>query len=80
MLLPKGGVNWKAARGRLPPTRAIWNFLTRTRFLLFVAVAGIILLIWNGLSGTAGDIQRYDRAHIRQMSIYAAIAVFVAVS
>jgi len=51
-------MNWKAARARLPPSRAIWNYLTRTRFLLFVAVAGIVILVWNGLSGTAGDIQR----------------------
>ncbi|KAI7008775.1 hypothetical protein D0869_07152 [Hortaea werneckii] len=59
MLLPKGGVNWKAARARLPPSRAIWNFITRTRFLLLVAVAGIIVLVWNGLSGTAGEMQRF---------------------
>lgn len=58
MLLPKGGVNWKAARSRLPPSRAIWNFITRTRFLLFVAVSGIVLLLWNGLSGTAEEMQR----------------------
>ena len=58
MLFPKGGMNWKAARARLPPGRAIWNFITRTRFLLLVAVAGIIILIWDGVSGTAGDIQR----------------------
>ncbi|KAI6798678.1 putative ANP1 protein [Hortaea werneckii] len=59
MLLPKGGVNWKAARARLPPSRAIWNFITRTRFLLLVAVVGIIFLVWNGLSGTAGEMQRF---------------------
>jgi len=58
MLLPKGGVNWKSARARLPPSRAIWNFITRTRFLLFVAVLGIVLLLWNGLSGTAEEMQR----------------------
>ncbi|KAK3075169.1 hypothetical protein LTR53_001780 [Teratosphaeriaceae sp. CCFEE 6253] len=59
MLLPKSGVNWKAARERLPPSRAIWNFVTRTRFLLAVAAIGIIILIWDGVSGTAGDIQRF---------------------
>jgi hypothetical protein len=58
MLLPKGGVNWKAARSRLPPTRAIWIFLTRTRFLLCVALAGIVLLLWRGVSSSAGDMQR----------------------
>jgi len=58
MLLPKGGVNWKAARSRLPPTRAIWVFLTRTRFLLCVALSGIVLLLWRGVSSSAGDMQR----------------------
>lgn len=61
MLLPKGGMNWKSARARLPPTRAIWSFLTRTRFLLFVALAGIAILIWNGVRGSAGDWQRYQK-------------------
>ncbi|KAK5171380.1 uncharacterized protein LTR77_004524 [Saxophila tyrrhenica] len=59
MLLPKGGVTWKSAKSRLPPSRAIWNFLTRTRFLLFVAITGIVILIWNGLRGTAGEMQRF---------------------
>ncbi|KAF2142464.1 glycosyltransferase family 62 protein [Aplosporella prunicola CBS 121167] len=59
MLLPKGGVNWKAARARLPPSRAIWHFCTRTRFPLFVAIAGLIVLLWRGLSGTAGEMQRF---------------------
>ncbi|OCK93933.1 glycosyltransferase family 62 protein [Cenococcum geophilum 1.58] len=59
MLLPKGGYSWKAARARLPPSRALWHFLTRTRFLLFVAIAGIIILLWRGLSGTAGEMQRF---------------------
>jgi hypothetical protein len=58
MLLPKGGVNWKAARSRLPPTRVIWIFLTRTRFLLCVALTGIVLLLWRGVSSSAGDMQR----------------------
>jgi hypothetical protein len=63
MLLPKGGVNWKAARARLPPTRAIWRFLTQTKVLLAIAVTGIILLLWNGFSGTAGEMQRYAAPH-----------------
>lgn len=59
MLLPKGGVSWKAARSSLPPTRAIWVFLTRTRFLLFVAVAGAILLLWRGVSTSASEMQSF---------------------
>ncbi|KAK3942242.1 Anp1-domain-containing protein [Diplogelasinospora grovesii] len=59
MLLPKGGINWKAARSQLPPTRAIWVFLTKTRFLLFVAVAGAITLLWRGISSSASEMQSF---------------------
>ncbi|KAK4104525.1 glycosyltransferase family 62 protein [Parathielavia hyrcaniae] len=59
MLLPKGGVSWKAARASLPPTRAIWVLLTKTRFLLLVALAGVILLLWRGIRSTAPDMQRF---------------------
>ncbi|GAB1315176.1 hypothetical protein MFIFM68171_05386 [Madurella fahalii] len=59
MLLPKGGVSWKAARASLPPTRAIWVLLTRSRFLLLVAVAGTILLLWRGISTSAPDLQSF---------------------
>ncbi|KAK5110756.1 hypothetical protein LTR62_005633 [Meristemomyces frigidus] len=58
-LLPKSGVNWKAAASRLPPSRAIWNFVARTRVLLVVALIAIVILIWDGVSGTAGDIQKF---------------------
>ncbi|KAK0281162.1 hypothetical protein LTR91_000244 [Friedmanniomyces endolithicus] len=59
MLLSTDAVDWKAARARLPPSRVVWNFVTRTRFLLAVALVGVIILIWDGVSGTAGDIQRF---------------------
>jgi len=59
MLLPKGGVTWKSARAQLPPTRAVWVFLTRTRFLLFVALAGVVVLLWRGVSTSASEMQRY---------------------
>lgn len=58
MLLPKGGLNWKAARAQLPPTRVVWNLVTRTRFLLLVAVTGIVLLLWRGISSSASEMQR----------------------
>jgi hypothetical protein len=47
MLLPKGGVTWKSAKARLPPLRAIWVVLTRTRFLVSVALVGLVLLLWR---------------------------------
>ncbi|KAK4448269.1 Anp1-domain-containing protein [Podospora aff. communis PSN243] len=59
MLLPKGGVSWKAAKSSLPPTRAIWVFLTRTRFLLLVAITGAILLLWRGISTSASEMQSF---------------------
>ncbi|TVY26698.1 Mannan polymerase II complex anp1 subunit [Lachnellula hyalina] len=59
MLLPKGGVNWKSASAKLPPTRAIWVFITRTRFLLLVALTGLILLLWRGVSTSASEMQRF---------------------
>ena len=58
MLLPKGGVNWKAAKSRLPPTRALLAFVTRTRFLLCVAIAGITILLWRGISTSASEMQK----------------------
>lgn len=59
MIFPKGGVTWKSARAQLPPTRAVWVFLTRTRFLFCVALAGIILLLWRGISASASEMQRF---------------------
>ncbi|KAF2155659.1 glycosyltransferase family 62 protein [Myriangium duriaei CBS 260.36] len=59
MLVPKGGITWKSAKARLPPTRAIWHFLTKTRFLLFVAIGTAVILLWRSFSGTAGDLQRF---------------------
>jgi hypothetical protein len=58
MLMPKDGVSWKAAQARLPPTRAVWTFLTRTRFLLVVAIVGLVILLWRGVTGTAEDLQK----------------------
>ncbi|KAH7025909.1 Anp1-domain-containing protein [Microdochium trichocladiopsis] len=59
MLLPKGGVSWKSAKSSLPPTRAIWLFITRTRFLVFVALIGTILLLWRGIRTSANDLQSF---------------------
>lgn len=61
MLLPKGGVNvnWKAARARLPPWRAVVVLLTRTRFLVSIAVTGLIVLLWRGISSSAAEMQSF---------------------
>ncbi|KAG6016145.1 hypothetical protein E4U43_004146 [Claviceps pusilla] len=59
MLLPKGGLNWKSARAQLPTTRVVWTLVTRTRFLLLVAVTGIILLLWRGIGSSASEMQSF---------------------
>ncbi|KAI4597370.1 hypothetical protein KJ359_004476 [Pestalotiopsis sp. 9143b] len=59
MLLPKGGMTWKSAKSQLPPTRAIWIFITRTRVLLSLALVGIILLLWRGIRSSANEMQSF---------------------
>jgi hypothetical protein len=59
MLLPKGGVTWKSARARLPPWRAIIVLLTRTRFLISLAITGLVILLWRGISSSAAEMQKY---------------------
>lgn len=68
MLLPKGGVSWKAARARLPPTRAIWVLFAKTRFLLLIATVGIILLLWRGIRTSAHQMQRFDSLRLVAMA------------
>ncbi|OBT76098.1 hypothetical protein VF21_04844 [Pseudogymnoascus sp. 05NY08] len=60
MLLPKdGATTWKSARSRFPPSRAVWVFVTRTRFLLGVALFGAVLLTWRSIRASAADMQRF---------------------
>lgn len=63
MLLPKGGVNWKSTRARLPPWRAILVLLTRTRFLVSLAVTGLVILLWRGVSKSASEMQKYANSY-----------------
>jgi hypothetical protein len=67
MLLPKGGVTWKSAKARLPPWKAILMFLTRTRFLVAVALTGLIVLLWRGITVSTREMSKYVRhAHPNQ--------------
>ncbi|OCK81809.1 glycosyltransferase family 62 protein [Lepidopterella palustris CBS 459.81] len=59
MLLPKGGYSWKAARARLPPSRAVWHLVRNTRFLLFIGLAGIVVTLWRSMGSAAGEMQRF---------------------
>ncbi|CAK7265426.1 hypothetical protein SEPCBS119000_001506 [Sporothrix epigloea] len=59
MLLPKGGINWKAAKANLPPSRAVITFLTKTRFLLLVAIVSIFLLLWRSIRSSASEMQSF---------------------
>ena len=67
MLLPKGGLTWKSAQSRLPAYRAVLNSLLRTRPLLYVAIAVVIILLWRGISSSAMDVQKYvSRSELRE--------------
>jgi len=59
MLLPKGGVTWKSAKSKLPPWKAILMFLTRTRFLVAVALTGLIVLLWRGITVSTREMSKY---------------------
>ncbi|KAL8813374.1 MAG: hypothetical protein Q9223_000710 [Gallowayella weberi] len=59
MLLPKGGVTWKSTRARLPPSRTILAFLTRSRFLLVLALVAIVIVLWRGITSSASEMQRF---------------------
>lgn len=59
MLLPKGGVTWKSAKARLPPWRAVLVVLTRTRFLVAIALTGLIILLWRGISVSTSQMAEY---------------------
>lgn len=59
MLLPKGGVTWKSTRARLPPSRAIVHFFTKSRFLLVLALVAIVIVLWRGITSSASEMQRY---------------------
>ncbi|KAH8671051.1 Anp1-domain-containing protein [Xylariales sp. PMI_506] len=58
-MLPKGGMTWKSARSQLPPTRAIWVFLTKPRFLLSIAIAGVVILLWRGIRTSASEMHSF---------------------
>ncbi|KAL9596480.1 MAG: hypothetical protein Q9179_004596 [Wetmoreana sp. 5 TL-2023] len=59
MLLPKGGVTWKSTRARLPPSRTVIQFFIRSRFLLVLALVGIVVLLWRGITSSASEMQRF---------------------
>ena len=59
MILPKGGITWKSAKARLPPWKALIVFLTRTRLLVAVALAGLIILLWRGITVSTSQMSKY---------------------
>jgi hypothetical protein len=63
MLLPKGGVTWKSARSKLPPWKAVVVLLTRTRVLVSIAIASLVILLWRGISKSAAEMQKYVQTH-----------------
>lgn len=59
MLLPKGGLNWKAAQSNLPPSRAIYNMVARKRVVVIAAIITAVVLLWRGVSHSASEMQKY---------------------
>ncbi|KAH7148651.1 putative ANP1 protein [Dactylonectria macrodidyma] len=53
MLLPQGGLNWKATKAKLPLSRFLRNNVTRSRFFPLVVAVCVFLLLWRGLFGSA---------------------------
>jgi hypothetical protein len=58
MLVGKG-YSWKAAKARLPPSRAVWHTVRNPRFLLSLGVVSIIILLWRSMGSAAGEMQRF---------------------
>lgn len=50
MLLPKGGVNWKSAKSKLPAWRALIVFLMRARVLAVIAMTVVFVMLWRVIS------------------------------
>ncbi|KAJ4159866.1 uncharacterized protein LMH87_007804 [Akanthomyces muscarius] len=59
MLLPKGGLNWKAAQSKLPPSRAILNLVARKRVIVLAAIITALVLLWRGVSNSASEMQSF---------------------
>ncbi|EGD93902.1 N-glycosyl-transferase [Trichophyton tonsurans CBS 112818] len=59
MLLPKGGVTWKSAKANLPPWKAVLMLISKPRFIISIAAAGLVVLLWGGVSRSTAEMQRY---------------------
>ncbi|EZF26687.1 hypothetical protein H112_01227 [Trichophyton rubrum D6] len=59
MLLPKGGVTWKSAKAHLPPWKAVLMLISKLRFIISIAAAGLVVLLWGGVSRSTAEMQRY---------------------
>jgi len=58
MILPQGGVTWKSAKARFPPTRAFARFAAQPRVVLIVAVLTTFIILWRALRGTSEELQK----------------------
>lgn len=59
MLLPKGGVTWKSAKAHLPPWKAVLMLISKLRFIISIAAAGLVVLLWGGVSRSTAEMQRF---------------------
>ncbi|KAF2004975.1 glycosyltransferase family 62 protein [Amniculicola lignicola CBS 123094] len=58
-MLGEKGSSWKAARARLPPTRALYHAVRNTRVLGAIAAVTVMLILWRSMGGAAGEMQRF---------------------
>lgn len=58
MLLPQGGVEWKSAKARFPPTRAFARFAAQPRIVLLIAGLTTFIIIWRALRGTSEELHK----------------------
>jgi hypothetical protein len=57
----------KSVASNLPSTRQVWTLVFRTRFLMYLGVATVIIFLWRELRGPANDMQRQVFTWIREV-------------
>ena len=60
-MLAGKGYSWKAARARLPPSRAVWNTVRNPRLLFSIGLVTAIVLLWRSMGSATKEMQRYVR-------------------
>jgi hypothetical protein len=59
MLLPHGGLNWKAAKAQMSQGRVLRSSLTRSRLLFLIGITGIVMLLYRSFRATPPGPQKF---------------------